>query len=166
MVDRVKMPNNGPPRHHEPTLLELEQALHIDTLDLIDADATQPELFYRVAKLLAGLKAEHDTCRLQLEEARSHAQGVIRMTMANASSSNKPTVGQVDAMIQLDPAVRALNEQVTEINRRIGAVSALKEAYSQRKSSLSDLVELQRQAGTPIDPAVVRSSMSEQRRRR
>ena len=58
MVERARLGNGEPPQlpRHEPTLEELEQALRIDTFDLMNADAEQPELFYRVAKLLAGLQ--------------------------------------------------------------------------------------------------------------
>lgn len=149
-----------PPMRHEPTLSELEQALRIDTLDLMTADAAQPELFYRVAKMLASLKAEHDGLKLALDYEEARAQQAIR----DAAGDTKMTVGQVDAMVRLQPAIKALHEQIQKINHIAGAAQALKEAYSQRKSSLSDLVELQRQAGTPVDPAVVRASMGEQRK--
>lgn len=164
MVERAKM--NGPPTpapapqpHHEPTLPELEQALRIDTLDLMTADAEQPELFYRIAKMLAGLKAEHDNLKLALEEAKSRAQNALR-----SGRDVKPTVAEADAIVTLDPEVRKISQLATDVQGRVGKLLALKEAYTQRKSSLTDLVELQRQAGTPIDPAVVKDSLTEQRR--
>ena len=166
MAERARM-NNGPepvpPMRHEPTLLELEAALRIDTLDLINADSEQPELFYRIAKLLATLKAEHDALKLQVDDTKAQVENDLREALGD---TRKPTVGQIEALVRVDPTVRSLNEQLTRINQQIGQASALKDAYVQRKSSLTDLVELQRQAGAAIDPAVVRQGMTDQRRNR
>ena len=162
MVERVSMSNGPPEPRHEPTFLELEEALHIDTLDLTSADAAQPELFYRTAKLLAALKAEHDGLKLACDEEQARAQGKIRD--AAEETDRKLTVGQVEAMVRLQPAIKALLERLQQVNKRLLEVNALKEAYSQRKSSLTDLVTLQGQAGAAIDPALIKANMAEQRR--
>lgn len=152
---------------YEPTLAELEKALRIDTLDLIRSDAEQPELFYRVAKLLAALRADQDYVKQQLTEAEAHASIKVRgdeaATLEADPKAKKMTVGEAEALVKVDPSVVVLNTKLLKISRHIGVVHALREAYQQRKSSLSDLVELQRQAGTPVDPAVAKRAVNEQR---
>jgi hypothetical protein len=150
-----------PPARSEPTVRELEDALHIDTLDLLSADADQPELFYRVAKLLAALRAEQDAMKLNLEEAKARATLAARQ--AADETKTKITVGEMDAIVRLDPAVQRASADLQAVGQQLGEVTALKEAYSQRKSSLTDLVELQRQAGAAIDPAVVKQGLGEKR---
>lgn len=149
-------------QRYDPTLIELEQALRIDTLDLMTADAEQPELFYRVAKMLAALRAEQDFIKQQLTEAEARAQIRIRAKLAEEGST-KLTVGEVDAMVKTDPSVTLHNTKLLQLGRSIGTAHALREAYQQRKSSLSDLVELQRQTGAAVDPAVVKKALNEQR---
>lgn len=150
-------------QRYDPTLTELEQALRIDTLALTDAAADQPELFYRVAKLLASLRAEQDYIKQQLSEAEATAQISIRTKLAEAGSTQKVTVGEVDAMVKTDPFVAQLSKKLLDLGRSIGTAHALREAYQQRKSSLTDLIELQRQAGAAVDPAVVKRAVNEQR---
>lgn len=173
MAERAVL-NNGPKQPKQPrervvppqprstaTIAELEAALHIDTFDLTNATADQPELFYRVAKRMGALVAERDTAKLAIEEAESEAQASIR---DNVPSGQKITVGEVEALVRLDPQVKAANQRLLAISRTLSEVQALKEAYSQRKSSLTDLVELQRQAGQQIDPAQIKREVAEQRR--
>lgn len=147
-------------QRHEPSLTELEQALRIDTLALTDAAADQPELFYRVAKLLASLRAEQDYIKQQLSEAEASAQISIR---AGLAEGQKVTVGEIEAMVKTDPSVAQISKKLLDLGRSIGTAHALREAYQQRKSSLTDLVELQRQAGAAVDPAVVKRAVNEQR---
>jgi hypothetical protein len=165
MIERAKLNTNGPPPPKPPpgdaSILELEEALRIDTMDLTNASAYQPELFYRVAKRLAALKAEHDMVKLALEEAEGAAHISIR---ENLPPGAKITVAEAEALVRTDAHVKALGLQLVTIARQAAEVQALKEAYSQRKSSLSDLVELQRQAGQPIDPAAIKRDVAEQRR--
>lgn len=162
---RPQPQNAGNP--YEPTLAELEQALRINTLDLIRADAEQPELFYRVAKLLAALRADQDYAKQQLAEAEAHAQIRVRQEEAAMQEGDpkakKMTVGEAEAMVKVDPSVVLINTKLLNIGRSIGTVQALRDAYVQRKSSLSDLVELQRQVGAAVDPAVVKRAVNEQR---
>jgi hypothetical protein len=159
MVERATMGNGAPTARHEPTFTELEAAIRIDTLDLMQADASQPELFYRVAKMLAAAKAEHDNLRLALDEAKARRLQSVRL-----GAETRMTVGEADAYVTLDPKVQEYSLLMVDVTKKIGEVTALKEAYSQRKSSLTDLVELQRQAGGAIDPAVVKEKLMEKRR--
>ena len=153
------MGNGAPKARHEPTLQELEEALRIDTLDLMQADASQPELFYRVAKMLAAAKAEYDNLKLSLDEAKARRLQAVRL-----GAETKMTVGEADAYVTLDPQVQEYSLLMVDVSKKIGDATALKEAYSQRKSSLTDLVELQRQAGGAIDPAMVKEKLAEKRR--
>jgi hypothetical protein len=159
MVERARM-SNGPAARHEPTLSELEAALPIDTLNLIEVGSQQAELFYRVAKLLAGLHAQRDKLLLEKEEAEAQARSDIRDSLTD----RKLTVADMEAGVKLNPDVRHLAQRLLGVHENIGAVHALKDAYVQRKSSLTDLVELQRQVGAAIDPAVVKTAMTEHRR--
>lgn len=166
MTTRAKLndfgPSPAPPRRStDATIPELEASLRIDTFDLTSAAADQPELFYRVAKRLAQLKAEQDAMKLHLDEVEALAEVEIRDSI---DAGAKPTVGQIAAMVKLRPDVQAAAHRVQVLSQSVGEVDALRAAYAQRKSSLSDLVELQRQAGQQMDPAEIKRDVAEQRR--
>lgn len=122
------------------TIEELEEGLRIDEQALNDALVSQPELFYRVSKKLTMLVSQHDAKKQELAEEEAKADGEIRETASK--EKDKVTETEIKNMIRLDRDVRKVSNELMDLRREVGQLTALKEAFSQRSYVLKDLVKL------------------------
>ena len=124
----------------EPSIEELEQALSIEEHALEDECRAQPDSFYHVAKQLALVISRRDAAKQSLEEEEARADGDIRR--AAEQEDEKVTETQVKSMVKIDKAVVTARKSLSELNLKVGVLSALKESFQQRSYALSHLVDL------------------------
>lgn len=137
MANRVELTERDAPRI---AVDQLEEGLQIDEHALDDALVRQPDMFYRVSKHLALLTSKRDAKKQELSEEEARADAEFRNVAHK--QKDKTTETELKNMIRLDRAVRKVSDELLALNRKVGEVSALKEAYQQRSYVLKDLVNL------------------------
>lgn len=156
----------------------LESGLQIDEHALDDALVTQPDFFYRVSKQLAMVVSKRDAAKQALAEEEARCDAQFRKDALD--NKEKLTETEIKNMIRLDREVKALSTGMLKLNREVGELTALKEAFQQRSYVLKDLVNLyianyytSNQDGGPSGRAlkdhsadIARRGMAEARRRR
>lgn len=127
------------PRNLE-TIEDLETGLSIDEHALDEALIAQPEFFYRVSKKLALTVSRRDAAKQALAEEEAKCDGQFREDAAR--EKEKLTETEVKNLIRLDKDVIKATETLNSLNREVGLLTALKEAYQQRSYVLKDLTSL------------------------
>jgi hypothetical protein len=122
------------------TIEDLETGLQIDEYALDEALVAQPEYFYRVSKKLALTVSQRDAAKQGLAEEEARCDGQFREDAAR--EKEKLTETEVKNLIRLDKEVIKQQEQLNRLNREVGLLTALKEAYQQRSYVLKDLTSL------------------------
>lgn len=162
----------------ETPLEQLEDGLQIDQHDLDTALVQQPDWFYRVSKKLTYLVSQRDAVKQSLAEEEARCDAQFRSDAKN--EKDKTTETEIKNMIRLDKEVRKISDHLLTLNRQVGEMTALKEAFQQRSYVLKDLVNLyvanyytSNQDGGPSSRALkdhasdqARRGMAEARRRR
>lgn len=119
---------------------DLEKGLVIDKNALDEAIEQQPDLYYRVSKELALLISRRDYAKQELEETEASVKNDIRESAALDKA--KVSVAEVDAMCVLDREVKKAARELLKLNRDVGLLTALKDAFNQRSYALKDLAAL------------------------
>lgn len=122
-------------------IAELEKGLRIDENALDEAHLQHADAFYRVSKQLAYLVSQRDAAKQAVEDAEAEADQDIRRTAAKHDNA-KITVGEISAMIRLDPDVKKARDRYLTLSASVNELSALKEAFQQRSYMLSGLTSL------------------------
>jgi hypothetical protein len=122
------------------TFPELEAGLKIDKHNLEYVCCEHPELFYEVAKQLTLLSSRRDEARQKLKEICASADAEIRHTAAVAGE--KIREGDIESQIELDPTVGAARTALFDLEKKVGQVEALMEAFKSRGYMIRDLVQL------------------------
>lgn len=139
-MEREKLRNPPKAAPDKSLLVQLEEGLQIDEYALDDALVTQPDSFYRVSKQLALLISRRDAKKQELAEEEAKADAELRETAVK--HKDKVTETEVKNMIRLDRDVQKVSTEFLDLNREVGELTALKEAYQQRSYVLKDLVQL------------------------
>lgn len=137
--------NDEPPweedrQERRPTIEDLEAALLIDEHALEEACREQPDFFYAVAKLLALETSRRDGAAHALKDVEAVADQQIRDDAEKMVA--KVTEKEVESLKRTDPNVLAARNKLMELERRVGTLTALKEAWTQRNYMLRQLVDL------------------------
>lgn len=125
---------------NEPSISELENGLRIDEHALEQAWIGQPETFYRVAKRLQLLISQRDAAKQNAAETEARADLEIRETAGR--QNEKVTESEVKALVKLDKDVAKASNELLDLQRQLGALSALKESFEQRGKALDGLTKL------------------------
>lgn len=140
MAKRVKYEESKPARDYSDTpVSELEAALAIDENALNEALIQQPDAFYRVSKKLALKASQRDAQKQALQEEEAYADERARESIPDGE---RITDTAVKAIVRLDKKVLEANSLLLKLNREVGLLQALKEAFSQRSYVMKDLVSL------------------------
>lgn len=123
-----------------PSIIELEKGLRIEPDALDEAIIEQPMSFYAVAKELAMTISKRDGAKQDLQETEARVDLAIRKK-AKASEEKITETGIKNEVMQSKDVQRAETE-LFELNTRVGQLSALKEAFTQRSIALRNLAEL------------------------
>lgn len=118
----------------------LEAGLAFDKHALDDGLLTQSDLFHRVSKSLALTISRRDAAKQYVSEVEAEVDRRIRRKAQD--SENKVTDRGIEAMKRLDDSVKDANAELHRLNKQVGLLSALKEAYQQRSYALRSLVDL------------------------
>lgn len=138
-TERVKY-DAAPKRDDAETpISELEDALQIDEHALDEALIRQPDAFYRVSKKLAIVISQRDAAKQALQEEEAYADERARESIP---SGERVTDTAVKAIIRLDKKVMEGSDRLLKLNRNVGLLQALKEAFQQRSYVMKDLVSL------------------------
>lgn len=136
---RKKLPDPAD-RGSSDDMRELEDALKIDEYALNDALSKQPELFYRVGKILTVIISRRDAAKQALQDEEARAD--LRTRDQAACQDRKITEGEVRAIVQIDDRVSEARDVLSSLGEEVGKLSVLKEAFMQRSYALKDLVAL------------------------
>jgi hypothetical protein len=141
MAKRVHVEDAPSPKRNDAdtSIGELEEALRIDEHALDEALVLQPDAFYRVSKKLAIMVSQRDAAKQALQEEEAYADERAR---ASIPDGERVTDTAVKAIVRLDKKVLAANDALLKLNRQVGLLQALKEAYQQRSYVMKDLVSL------------------------
>lgn len=119
---------------------ELSSLVAIDKLDLDTALMQHADLLYRISERLVDVTALRDRQKAALSEMEALVDQEIRR---NAElSETKVTDKAVEMQRKTDKRVVRNTELLADLTIRVGKLSALKEAWLQRKTNMSDLVSL------------------------
>jgi hypothetical protein len=122
------------------TVREMERGLRIDRDDLDSCLIEQPDRYYHVAAALAAATADRDAAKLDLDATYADLDRTVRAEAEKAGE--KTTEARIQQEIKLDRTYDAAKRRIADLDARIGALQALKEAFSQRSFMLRELVAL------------------------
>lgn len=122
---------------------ELEAGLKIDEHKLDVALIYQPELYYAVAKELTLTISRRDEAKQNLEKVEAVFDQGARE--AARKKEEKITEKQIDSLKATDDDVIEAFNELSALNKQVGQLSALKEAFTQRGYVLKSLCELHAQ---------------------
>ena len=116
----------------------------IDKFALDEALENQPDLYLYWAEEHVSAMAERNALRRELlEEVRPKLELEVRTDIKKyVPGVDKVTEGTVSAAILLQPEYVKLNRQLDDANNRVNDLSAIRDTFDQRRSSLKYLVEL------------------------
>lgn len=121
-------------------IAELEEALAIDENGLEEALQTQPDAFYRVAKVLALESSRKDALKQYVDEAKASAYVDIKDEARR--NETKLSEKEIDALVRTDELVVEAIDKLLKKTRLVNALEALEKSFTQRSYALKDLVEL------------------------
>lgn len=121
-------------------LVRLERHLRIDRDDLDTCLIEQPDRYYHVAMACAVAVSDREAAKLDLEDLSAKLDKDIRARAA--SREEKITEAKIQQEIKSDSDYQEQRALLAQIDARIGALQALKEAFSQRSFMLRELVAL------------------------
>lgn len=124
----------------EPTIKELEDGLLIDEDDLMEMCAQHHILYYRAAVKLATLTSQRDAAKQELAEIEAEEDGKQRRLAIK--KDEKTTETEIKQKVKSSKPVLDAVATMLNLNEQVGKLSALKEAYSKRSYSLSNMVDL------------------------
>lgn len=121
-------------------IAELEQALAIDENDLQEALATQPDAFYRVAKVLALESSRRDALKQYVDEAKARVYADIKEEAR--ADEVKLSEKELEVRVRIDKDVIEAIDKLLAKTRLVNALEALEKSFTQRSYALKDLVVL------------------------
>lgn len=121
-------------------IAEVEDGLMVDKNALDEALVQQPDLFYRVSKILVERISQRDAAKQDHAEQEAKVDAELRRDAELAG--DKMTADQVKAAIKIDRRCVKTADALADLNYKVGQWGALKEAFLQRSHVLRDLVSL------------------------
>ncbi len=128
------------PTETQDTIERLEPLLQIDENGLDEALISQPDAYYRVSRLLTLQISRRDAAKQLVEEAEAEADLEIRSRAQKADQ--KITENEIKSKKILDEDVKHAESELLALNRSVGQLQALKEAFTQRGYALKSLADL------------------------
>lgn len=122
------------------TIKDYEKALLVDEHALNEELQHQPDLFYRVSKLLLNAISERDAAKQDLVELEARVDAEIRKDAS--VSGERVTEKEVESQKKLNPKVTKAIRDLHALQLQVAKYTALKEAYMQRANVLRDFVTL------------------------
>lgn len=124
-------------------IFEFEEGLRIDEHALDQELVRQPDLFYRVAKYLVLVSSRRDAKKQHVAEVEARVDSELRETAGGRQKKEKkPTETEFKNMIRLDPDMLKASGELLSLNRKVGELTALKEALQAKGYALKELVNL------------------------
>lgn len=140
MIERIKPRNERDRDDLNAQIAELEQGLRIDKNGLDDALEQQPDLYYRVAKLVSLEMSRRDALKQELEEVEAEVDERVRIEAESAKE--KLTETEAKMRVRLDPKLKRVRQDILRANRRVGDLQALEKSFTQRSYAIKELVSL------------------------
>lgn len=109
----------------------------IHTADLDNEIKTNPALYHFVSNLYNRAKAAHDT--KQIELATQKAELLLEYRRGFQETSKKPTVAEIEALVEVHEDVFQLKEEQVELAQAMNDLFSLREAISKRHTMLKML---------------------------
>lgn len=142
---------------------ELEAAIIIDEHTL-DVNCIQhSDLFYRVSRGLARYSARRDEQKQKTAEIEALVDAEVR----RGHEGERITEAAIANQKITDPRVKLARKELAMLNRIVGQIAALKEAYLQRSYSLKGMIDLHLAGyfGDPSQRSGVRDRLTERAER-
>ncbi len=124
----------------ESFLARMRQAMLIDKHGLDEMWVEQPGLYLEVAERLALEISLRDEAKDAVNDIIAELDPVVRE--AHADDEKKPTETAIKNEIAADRKVVRAKENMRQLERNVGVLSALRDAFSQRRYALQDLTSL------------------------
>lgn len=124
-----------------PRFLErMKQALIIDKHDLDNEWIAQPGLYLEIADRLALEISLRDEASNNIKDITAELDAEVRE--AHADDEKKPTETAIKMEISGHKRVIKAKEELLDLERNVGLLSARRESFQMRKSALQDLTSL------------------------
>ena len=114
----------------------------IDKYLLEEEWENQPALYEKWSMLYAEAVDEKNTMNRKLDVHRAQVEFDIRQNPKKYGFNNKPTVGEVNAMVSIDEEVQKLTRILNKKTKQVNILNGVKEALNHKKSALENLVKL------------------------
>ena len=121
---------------------DFKAELFIDKYSLDQECVDQPYLYMKYGELHAEAIKERDVTKERLDIERAKLYGKIREDPKAYCSTEKPTESAISNVIVKNESVLKLTEVLREENYKVNVFQAAREAFTHRKKSLENLVEL------------------------
>lgn len=118
----------------------LKTLLAIDKSSLDEEVSKQPMLFFDVAEAVVIATAERDACKEELSTIDAELDGQVRIALAK--SEEKVTEAMVKNSVQMHKKHETAFDTYMAAKIKADTLSAMKEAFSQRRNMISDMVSL------------------------
>lgn len=144
---------------------ELEEAVAIAEHSL-DVNCIQhSDLFYRVSRSLARYTAKRDEQKQKTSEIEAFVDAELRR--APVADGSRLTEAAIANQKTMDPRIKLARKELAKLNRIVGQITALKEAYLQRSYSLKGMIDLHLAGyfGDPSQRSSVRDRLTERAER-
>ena len=130
---------------------QLRQRARINRTQLELECSEQPHWFYQAGRLKAEAKAEASRCKVARDWTRANVETDIRKN-PEAHGLVKVTEASVQAAVTLDGRTQQAETDLIEAERVFHDLTALRDAWEQRRSMLSDEVDMriQESFGSPV----------------
>lgn len=143
---------------------ELEAALAVDANSLDENCIQHSDLFYRVSRGLARYSSRRDELKQACGEIEADVDAEIR---ENIPEGERMTEAAIASAKKADPRVKRARKELAQLDRVVGQIAALKEAYLQRSYSLKGLIDLHLAGyfGDPSQRSSIRDRQTERANR-
>lgn len=121
-------------------IANLEHQLRIDRNNLEEVCCTHPEIYHEVSGRLALLISQRDEAKQEQKEVEAKVDAEIRHDIEVAG--DKITEKAVESQKLLDQGVITAKNHVFDLEKQVGQMSALKDAFYARGFAIRDLIQL------------------------
>lgn len=118
----------------------MKKAVLIDKHDLDNEWVAQPGLYLEIADRLALEISLRDEAANFIKDVAADLDAIVRD--AHADDEKKPTETAIKMEIAGHKRMQAAKEDLLELERNVGLLSARRDAFQMRKSALQDLTSL------------------------
>lgn len=119
---------------------DLREGLQIDKHALDDELIRQPDMLFRVSEALTLRVSQRDAAKQDLTETEAIVDADLRRDAS--ISDSRVTEKEIESQKKIHPDVKRAVDTLATLNKSVGKLAALKEAFGSRGHTLRDLTSL------------------------